>query len=292
MTAADPPAAGGPPGKGGGARGGDGPRGTAAWVDGVPVAAADVLAEVERLRSGPAGTRLPRDGTADGRQLRRWVAQRVVVRRLLDAECAARGLDPASAPPLRPDPSLLGTATADVLTVSRAARAVYAAVVADVGVPERDVRAAYDRDRPTRPERWTVRQAFSRGAPPTALPPTGTATDPATLLPEVRAAVLPGVARRRADEPVEGTRDDPPPDGPVPVRSSLGWHLVAVDEVRPAGPVPYEEVRDELAAALTGRARQTAFARWLDAQVAGRVRLAPGFEHPADPANPDATHRH
>jgi [acyl-carrier-protein] S-malonyltransferase len=241
----------------------------AAWVDGLPVPAAEVTAELTRLRSGPGAGRLPRDGTADGRQLRRWVTQRVVVRRLLERECAARGLD--GAPPMRPDPALLGTAAADVLAVSAAARAVFAAATAAVVVPEADVRAAYDRDRPARPERWTVRQAFSRDTPPTALPATATDVDPRTLLPEVRAAAGPA---------------------PALVRTELGWHLVAVDAVLPAGPVPYADVRAQLAATLTDRARQTAFARWLDTAIATRTRLAPGYEHPADPANPDATHRH
>lgn len=243
---------------------------TAAWVDGVPVPAADVAAEVDRLRSGPAGTRLPRDGTADGRQLRRWVTQRVVVRRLLEHECATRALDPETAPALVADPALLGTAAADVLTVSPAARAVFAAITAGVSVPEADVRASYDRDRPTRPERWTIRQAFSPTAPPTALPPPVT-IDPATLLTEVRTGIS---------------------AAPALIRTSLGWHRVALDAVHPAGPVPYAEVRADLTATLTARARQTTFARWLDAALTTRVRLAPGYEHPADPHHPDTTHRH
>ena len=244
---------------------------TAAWVDGVPVSAAAVSAERARLRSGPAAARLPRDGTADGRQLRRWITQRVVIRRLLDRECAARGLDPATAPPLTPDAALLGTAAADVLTVSPGARAVFAAVTAAVAVPDDEVRALHDRDPPNRPERWTIRQAFSRDSPPAALPDTASDVDPRTLLPAVRAAAGPD---------------------PELVRTELGWHLVARDGVIPAGPVPYAAVREELAAPLTDRARQTAFARWLDAALAARTRLAPGYEHPADPANPDATHRH
>jgi [acyl-carrier-protein] S-malonyltransferase len=65
-----------------------------------------------------------------------------------------------------------------------------------------------------------------------------------------------------------------------------------VDAVLPAGPVPYEQVRTEIEAELTARATQLAFARWLDAAAAERIRLAPGFEHPADPRQPDATHRH
>ena len=243
----------------------------AAWVDGVPVPAAAVSAELARLRSGPAAERLPRDGTTDGRQLRRWITQRVVIRRLLDRERAARGLDPAAAAPLTPDAALLGTAAADVLTVSPAARAVFAAVTAAVAVPDDEIRARYDRDPPTLPERWTIRQAFARDAPPAALPDTATDVDPRTLLPAVRAAAGPD---------------------PALVRTELGWHLVVREAVIPAGPVPYTAVREELAATLVERARQTAFARWLDAALATRTRLAPGYEHPADPANPDATHHH
>lgn len=242
----------------------------AAWVDDVPVPASEVDADLARLRAGPSAAVLPREGTPDARQLRRWVTQRVVLRVLLDRECAARGLTPAP-DPTPADPSLLGTAAADVLAVSPTARAVFHDVVRAVTVPEHDLRATYDRLRPARPERWLVRQSFDRTTPPATLPDHATPVDPATLLPEVRAAA---------------TAD------PAPIRSTLGWHLIAVNDRLPAGPIPYEEVRDRLAAELTVRARQTAFARWLDAETATRVRLAPGHEHPADPANPDATHRH
>jgi [acyl-carrier-protein] S-malonyltransferase len=282
------PPTGGPPAGGraaGSPTGGPPAGGPAAWVDAEPVPAAEVAAAVARLRAGPAGRRLPPDGTADGRQLRRWVAQRVVLRRLLEQECAARGLDAHTAQAVVPDPALLGTAAADVLATSPAARAVFAAVTGDTTVDEPVVRAGYDADpdQYARPERWLVRQAFlphehsrpaATGPDPAAMLPPTVATarpvevDPATLLPEVRAS--PG----------------------RPVCTHLGWHLLVVVAVLPAGPVPYEDVRTEIAARLTDRRRQTGFARWLDAQVAARVRLAPGFEHPADPRQPDATHRH
>jgi [acyl-carrier-protein] S-malonyltransferase len=249
---------------------------TAAWLDAEPVPAAEVAAELDRLRAGPLAARLPRDGTADARQLRRWVAQRVVLRRLLERSAAAGGLAGDPGLPVRPDAAVLGTAAADVLATSAAARAVLAAVTAGVTVAEDEVRAWYQAqpDRYARPERWRVRQAFLPGdADPAGLAaalvlarPVELA--PATLVPELRGA----------------------PAGPV--RSRLGWHLLAVDAVLPAGPVPYASVRDGIAAALLDRRRQEVFGRWLDAEVAARVRLAPGFEHPADPRQPDATHRH
>jgi [acyl-carrier-protein] S-malonyltransferase len=256
----------------------------AAWVDGEPVPAAEVLAEEARLRAGPAAALLPAEGTAAGRQLRRWVAQRVVLRRLLDHDGTARGLPPAAATP-KPDPALLGTAAADVLATSPAARAVFAAVTVGVTVDEAAVREQHEthRDRYARPERWLVRQVLlpgGDGAPPASELSAALASarrvevDPRTLLPQLRAAA--------------------PPPGRIagPLRTRFGWHLLAVDAVLPAGPLPYAEVRDRIAAALLDRRRQAAFARWLDAEVAGRVRLATGFEHPADPGQPDATHRH
>jgi [acyl-carrier-protein] S-malonyltransferase len=247
----------------------------AAWVDGEPIPAAEVEAEVDRLRSGPLADRLPPPGTADARQLRRWVTQRVVLARLLEHEAAARGLTGPSAAAdgptgpgvVRPDAALVGTAAADVLATSAAARAVLAAFTTRPA--EAEVLAHYEAhpDRYARGERWQVRQAFAPTPDALVLGPP-TELDPATLLPELR------------------TR----PDGPV--HSGLGWHRLVVDAVRPAGPVPYERVRPEIEAELTGRATQRAFARWLDAAAAGRIRLAPGFEHPADPRQPDATHRH
>ena len=116
-------------------------------------------------------------------------------------------------------------------------------------------------------ERWLARQAFAPTPDALVLGPP-TELDPATLVPELRGR----------------------PNGPV--HSGLGWHRLVVDAVRPAGPVPYEQVRPEIEAELTARATQLAFARWLDEAAAGRIRLAPGFEHPADPRQPDATHRH
>ncbi|MGV0579304.1 malonyl CoA-ACP transacylase [Mycolicibacterium elephantis] len=49
---------------------------------------------------------------------------------------------------------------------------------------------------------------------------------------------------------------------------------------------------DETAAHLRGAARRRAFRRWLDARCAAVVELAPGYEHPGDPRQPDNTHRH
>jgi [acyl-carrier-protein] S-malonyltransferase len=238
----------------------------AAWVDGEPIDAAEVEAEVDRLRSGPLADRLPPAGTADARQLRRWVTQRVVLGRLLEHEAADRGL-PAPSTTIRPDASVLGAAAADVLLTSAAARAVLATFA--TRPTGGAVRAHYDAhpDRYARGERWLAREAFAPTPDALVLGPP-TELDPATLVPELRGR----------------------PTGPV--HSGLGWHRLEVDAVLPAGPVPYEQVRPEIEVELAARATQHAFARWLDESAARRITLAPGFEHPADPRQPDATHRH
>jgi [acyl-carrier-protein] S-malonyltransferase len=65
-----------------------------------------------------------------------------------------------------------------------------------------------------------------------------------------------------------------------------GWHRPAV-----AAP-PLQQVRSVIAEHLRAAARRRAFRVWLDARRAELVRLAPGYEHPGDPRQPDNTHRH
>jgi [acyl-carrier-protein] S-malonyltransferase len=65
-----------------------------------------------------------------------------------------------------------------------------------------------------------------------------------------------------------------------------GWHAPAL-----VGP-PLAEVHQAIVGHLRGAARRRAFRVWLDARRAALVRLAPGYEHPGDPRQPDNTHRH
>ena len=57
-------------------------------------------------------------------------------------------------------------------------------------------------------------------------------------------------------------------------------------------PQPYPRERDAIIATLREQASERRFAHWLDERCAALVRLAPGYEHPADPAQPDYTHHH
>jgi [acyl-carrier-protein] S-malonyltransferase len=268
------------PAHGGPARGGR----LAATVAGEAVWAADVDAELDRLRAGPQAGRLPAPGTQDGRQLRRWVAQRVVLRRLLEQE--ARTLPRGDGPgvhcpetPFRPDPAVLGAATADVLATSPAARAVYAAVTAAEAADEADLLAYYRRnlDRYTTPDRWAIRAA--RSVPDLATT-TPVPIDPGTLPRPIRSA-LATAGPGQVIAPASGA-----------AAGAWAGGYVVLDAVLPGGARAYEDARDEVAAVVLGRRRQVAFARWLDARAAAVVTLEPGYEHPADPGNPDATHRH
>ena len=238
----------------------------AAWVDGEPVPAADVEAEVDRLRAGPLADRLPPAGTADARQLRRWVTQRIVLGRLLEHEAAARGLTPARGPSgrmprwsARPPPTYS---------------------------PPRPRPAPCSRPSPpTRPRR--------RSGPTTPPTPTGTpaanAGWPGRRSRRPRAgccsARRPSWTRRRWSPSCAAAR----PGRSTVDSAGTGWW-----STRSGRPARSRTSRCErsIEAELTGRATQLAFARWLDEAAAGRIRLAPGFEHPADPRQPDATHRH
>jgi [acyl-carrier-protein] S-malonyltransferase len=65
-----------------------------------------------------------------------------------------------------------------------------------------------------------------------------------------------------------------------------GWRAPAVTVP------PLAEVHPMIAEHLRAAARRRAFRVWLDQRRADLVLLAPGYEHPGDPRQPDNTHRH
>ncbi len=180
---------------------------TAATVNGMPISVEEVDEREAALRAGPAAATLPRAGTSEGRQLRRWLTQLLATERVVAAEAAALGVTADRAPAeeeLLPDESTrleIGSITAAALA-EPLGRAVFAHVTADVDVSGDDV-AGYQARNP------------------------GRFADSAAVADHLRAA-----ARRRA------------------------------------------------------------FRVWLDARRAALVELAPGYEHPGDPRQPDNTHRH
>ena len=180
----------------------------AATVDGRPVPVDEIDAREAVLRASPQTAALPRPGTSEGRQLRRWLTQLVVTERVVAAEAAALGvtISPATPPVEDVLPDLtarleIGSVAAAVLAAPLA-RAVYARITADVDVDDGAV-ADYHRRNP-------------------------------------------------------------------------GRFVVDAD----------------LAAHLRGAARRRAFRVWLQQRSAALVWLAPGYEHPGDPRQPDNTHKH
>ncbi|MGV0741108.1 DUF7158 domain-containing protein [Mycolicibacterium sp. XJ870] len=200
----------------------------AATVAGRPVSITEIDDREARLRATNLASALPRPGTSEGRQLRRWLTQLVVAERVVAAEAAARGVTPTNAPTedeVLPDTTArleIGSVAASALA-EPLARAVYTEVTATIEVDEEDVVAYHLRN-------------------------------------PLRFAAKPGAGQQ-------------------------GWFG------RPVAPT-LDEVRARIVEHLLGSARRRAFRLWLDARCAALVELAPGYEHPGDPRQPDNTHKH
>ncbi len=191
----------------------------AATVAGRPVEVAEVDAREVALRESPQTAALPRPGTSEGRQLRRWLTQLLVTERVVACEAEALGVTVTAATPdvetVLPDLTArleIGSIAAGILA-DPLARAVYAAVTAGVDVDDQTV-ADYHRRNPNR-------------------------------------------------------------------FAANGSRSPELDEVAPA-----------IAELLRGAARRRAFRLWLEQRRAALVWLAPGYEHPGDPRQPDNTHKH
>lgn len=191
----------------------------AATVAGAPVEVSEVDAREAVLRGAPQLSALPRPGTSEGRQLRRWLTQLVVTERVVAREASALGVRVAASTPTENDLLPDATARLDIGSIAAAAladplaRALFAHVTRDVVVTD-DAVADYHARNPRR---------FVRS----------------------------------------GDRDP-----------------------------QFAAVRERIAEHLLGAARRRAFRRWLDERRAALVWLAPGYEHPGDPRQPDNTHKH
>lgn len=199
----------------------------AATVGEAMVLVSDVDASEERLRATLMASALPRPGTSEGRQLRRWLVQVLVTDRVVAAEAQALGVTDEGAPSeaeVLPDVAArleIGSVAAAALE-GALARALFVHVTAPVEVGADEI-ADYHRRNPVR-----------FGA---------------------RAAGIGGWL----DKPVAAA---------------------------------FDEVRGDIAEHLLAAARRREFRRWLDARRAQLVKLAPGYEHPGDPRQPDNTHKH
>jgi [acyl-carrier-protein] S-malonyltransferase len=200
----------------------------AATVAGIDVPVADIDAREAELRDAMPAASLPRAGTSEGRQLRRWLTQLLVTERVIAAEAAMAGVTADEAPAeeqLLPDNSArleIGSVAAAALG-DPLARAMFAWVTAAVDVADTEVTDYHARN----PLRFAA-----------------------------------------------------------PSDIGNGWRTATLEAP------PLHAVRPLIVEHLRGAARRRAFRLWLDARRDAMVRLAPGYEHPGDPRQPDNTHRH
>ncbi|MFI9328423.1 hypothetical protein ACIGZJ_12865 [Kitasatospora sp. NPDC052868] len=230
-------------------------------LDGRPLPRTELDRRLAALRRGPRSAALPRPGSAEDRQLARWVAQVLLTEALCAAVAAERGLGhPAGPAPARLDQRAaveLGSITAAAYEGSAAVRAVYAAVTAQVAPAPGEVeryRSLTDRRPPGTV--WRV-----------ATPDGEFEADPETL-PTALADAL------RQAAPGEWV-------------TAGAWTAA-----RAAEPCADTAASSGAAGEVTAAARRAAFVRWLDQARAERLTLVPGLEHPGDPAQPDNHHRH
>ena len=191
----------------------------AATVAGNPVAIDEIDAREAALRSSPQTAALPRPGTSEGRQLRRWLTQLLVTERVVAREAEALDITVTDATPdedaVLPDLTArleIGSIAVGVLA-DPLARAVYAHITARVDVDDATV-ADYHHRNPRR--------------------------------------------------------------------------FASIHEPTPT----MEQVQSRISEMLQGAARRRAFRLWLEQRRAALVWLAPGYEHPGDPRQPDNVHRH
>ncbi len=131
----------------------------------------DVDAREAVLRAAPQVAALPRPGTSEGRQLRRWLTQLVVTERVVAREAEALGVTVTASTPtedeLLPDATArleIGSVAAAALT-DPLARALFAHVTRDVVVSDDAVADYHARNPPLRrvvPVGWRSRRRQSR----------------------------------------------------------------------------------------------------------------------------------
>lgn len=247
------------------------------YLDGRAVPRAELDERLRRLRSGTRAALLPVPGSAEDRQLTRWVAQVILTEELCAAEVVRLGLTAVSANGGAGEVAAveLGSIVAAAWANSAAVRAVFAQVTAAVEVNAAEV-DDYSQAKPSAaPERWLLRHRLDGGATHVLGPVSG------EELPAAIAAKLDGT-------PVGATFE---------VTDQIGRHTVTVDAWWPARDPATEsgcgsgvalKVREQLLAS----ARRAMFVRWLDAARAARVVNVVGLEHPGDPNQPDNHHKH
>ena len=253
---------------------------TAAWIAGAPIEVAEIDERERRLRAGPARATMPSADSSEGRQLRRWLVQLMAAERLVLREAQALGVTADGAPEVaeladRTGLLELGSVAAALIWQHPIARAVFLAVTRDVRITPEAIERFYagNPELFAVPEQRVIRHAI--GTDLTADTPQRT----------IRRGELTG--------PVEDAVFAAAPGDTVgPIEDPLGRHVIRLEAVEPARIRSLDEACPAIERRLLAGARRRAFLAWLDTRSAELVRLAPGFEHPGDPGQPDNTHRH
>jgi [acyl-carrier-protein] S-malonyltransferase len=238
----------------------------------------DVEERVRRLRGGRLRDCLPADGSAEARQLRRWIVQVLATEAIIHDAADSLGIAAPTSRNSRPYPpggGGTGSVLESVLASSPVARSLLAVVTAGVGVDPAAVRTYYERNRNDfrQPDIRVVVHEID-GRPVNAGRPFVVRRGDVTGV--VEAAVFGGLAGNA-----------------VTVADESGHaHVVHVQHELPGIVAPFEDVREAITERLLAAARHRAFSAWIDRQRAALVWLAPGNEHPGDPSQPDNTHRH
>jgi [acyl-carrier-protein] S-malonyltransferase len=238
------------------------------WVDGQAVDSARLDDRLTALRAGPGAAALPRPGTQEARQLRRWAAHVLFTEQVCADTAAELGLAVGRVDPLPSSAAVhLGSITAaawhSAASVGAVCRALFLPRPEAAGAEAVAATLA-------EPIRW---HRVSVATGPSAVAVAG--RQPASIGWTTLADLPPGLARALAGAAAGELVG--------PLTSPLGWHVARVDErvdrsdrrhLSPAG----EGLR--------------AFTLWLDRRRAASLVVATGFEHPGDPGQPDNTHRH
>ncbi|MGA3218832.1 MAG: peptidylprolyl isomerase [Acidimicrobiales bacterium] len=266
------------------------------WVHGVAVPTAALVPYLAQLAAGPAGTRLgvtdepgaltgPAHSKADS--LRTWGAKALLVDVLLRAEAARLGVADATSPsdwmtqlesagelpdqaPTEADMQAYYAANCRRFAVSEARR-VRHVLVADQRSAERVLETAPDA---AALARLAAESSLDEGS-------------------RDRGGDLGWVGRGQLAGTLEEAIFAAEPNqviGPVP--SPFGWHVLAVDAIRPGRDRSFAECRSEVGAELAEYRRRRAWLDWLDRRVAEAISVPAGAEHPLFRGLPGSTHRH
>jgi [acyl-carrier-protein] S-malonyltransferase len=252
--------------------------GLAARVGKRRITDADVEDRVQRLRGGRLGDCLPADGSAEARQLRRWIVQVLATEAIVDDAVDSLGITAPTCSDSQQYPrggAGTGSVLETVLASSPVARSLLAVVTAGVEVDQTAVWTYYERNRDDfrQPDTCIVVHEID-GRPVNAGRPIVIRRGDVTGV--VEAAVFGGWTGNT-----------------VTVTDESGHaHVVHVQQVLPGDVAPFEDVRDAITERLLAAARRRAFSAWVDQRRTELLWLAPGNEHPGDPSQPDNTHRH